>query len=306
MNTIELTGGDHAVLALHGLYGNPLELRYVGRQLQRAGYSVVIPLIAGYGYARGTSKSMKTAPWQRWHEEVQQQFDALRQRYKTVSVIGLCIGAVLALRLAEERGSDIAALGLFAPTLAYDGWSIPRYRFLLPLVYYTPFRSIYAYQERFPYGVKNEALRNRIAQEICKSDASEAGASALPAEGIFQAHRLIQKVRRHLGEVRTPTLIIHAAEDDVASRKSADLVEAKIGSRCCKKIILQNSYHMITLDNDKDIVARELIDFLAVQSPDYLKRQTSLAGKVVQAGRIIHKDPVAGHFIRNPVSEQIE
>ncbi|WP_252717047.1 alpha/beta hydrolase [Herbaspirillum sp. B65] len=70
---------------------------------------------------------------------------------------------------------------------------------------------------------------------------------------------------RHLGDVRTPTLIVHAAQDDVASRKSADLVEAKIGAQCRKKVILQNSYHMITLDNDKEIVAREIVDFLAVQ-----------------------------------------
>ncbi|MDR6397506.1 alpha/beta hydrolase [Herbaspirillum seropedicae] len=265
MNTIELAGGDHAVLALHGLYGNPLELRYIGRQLHHAGYTVVIPLIPGYGYARGSAGNIKTAKWQHWYQEVERQFDALKKRYKTVSVIGLCIGAVLALRLAEQHSSGIAALGLFAPTLAYDGWSIPRYRFLLPLVYYTPFRFTYSYQERFPDGLKNEVLRNRIAQEMRKSDASTAGASALPAEGIFQAHRLIREVRRHLGDVRTPTLIVHAAQDDVASRKSADLVEAKIGAQCRRKVILQNSYHMITLDNDKEIVAREIIDFLAVQ-----------------------------------------
>lgn len=265
MNRIELTGGDHAVLAVHGLYGNPLELRYVGRQLQRAGYTVVIPLIPGYGYARGSADSVRTTAWQQWYQEVERELDALKKRYRTVSVIGLCIGAVLALRLAQERSSGIAALGLFAPTLAYDGWSIPRYRFLLPLVYYTPFRFTYAYRERFPYGVKNETLRNRIAHEMSKSDASEAGASALPAEGIFQAHRLIRKVRRELAEVHTPTLTVHAAQDDVASRKSADLIEAKITAPCRKKVILQNSYHMITLDNDKEIVAREIVDFLAVQ-----------------------------------------
>ena len=35
MKSIELKGGPHAVLALHGLLGNPLEMQFVGKKLQR-------------------------------------------------------------------------------------------------------------------------------------------------------------------------------------------------------------------------------------------------------------------------------
>src|SRR5476649_1701120 len=123
MKTIELPGGPHAVLALHGLLGNPLEMQFVGKKLQRAGYTVVIPLIPGYGYSSGQGQSYRTTRFEDWYKEVQRHFDELKSKYETVSVTGLCIGAVLALRLAMDRGDDIAALSLLATTLEYDGWS---------------------------------------------------------------------------------------------------------------------------------------------------------------------------------------
>lgn len=268
MKTIFYPGGPNAVLALHGLLGNPLEMQFVGKQLQKAGYSVVIPLVPGYGYSSGQGKSFSTTKSEQWFEEVQNQFDTLKKSHDTVSVTGICIGAVLALRLAIERGNEIAALSLLATTLYYDGWNIPKYSFLLPLAYYTPARYLYSYQERYPYGVKNENLRKWISREMQVKNSSAAGASRLSAEGIFQAHRLIKQVRNKLEKVHCPTLIMHAEEDDVASTRSADLVESKIASTSKKKIILHDSYHIITLDNEKERVASEIIDFFGQHTAD--------------------------------------
>jgi|SRR5450830_14813 len=261
MKSIELPGGRHAVLALHGLMGNPLEMQFIGKKLQQAGYTVEIPLIPGYGYTSGQKDDYRSTRSEKWYEEVQARFDDLKRRHETVSIVGLCIGAVLGLRLAAERPDDVAAISLLATTLYYDGWSIPKYRFLLPLAYYTPLRYRYAYKERYPFGLKNENLRKWIEREMKVTTSSAAGASRLSAEGIFQAHRLIKKVRKTLDQVRCPTLIIHAEEDDVATPRSANLVESRISSTVKKKIILKNSYHIITLDNEKETVAAETVDF---------------------------------------------
>ncbi len=269
MKTIELPGGSHAVLALHGLMGNPLEMQFIGKKLNKAGYSVEIPLITGYGYSSGQGNAFRTTRCEHWYAEVQERFERLKRSHDTVSVTGLCIGAVLALRLAMDRSDDIAALSLLATTLDYDGWSIPKYRFLLPIAYYTPARYLYSYQERHPFGLKNDKLREWIAREMKVTSSSAAGASRLSAEGIFQAHRLIKEVRRGLERVHAPSLIMHAQEDDVATPKSADLVEQRIASETKKKIILHDSYHIITLDNEKEIVASETIDFFKKYStPD--------------------------------------
>jgi carboxylesterase len=68
-------------------------------------------------------------------------------------------------------------------------------------------------------------------------------------------------VRRGLGRIQTPALIIHAEEDDVASTASADYVERHLGSAVKRKLILHDSYHIITLDNEKETVADQTLAF---------------------------------------------
>ena len=259
MQDINLVAGENAVLLLHGLAASPLEMRYVARALHRDGFSVYVPHLHGYGYGAAATDSRQ------WHALAGTIFDKLRREYRTVSVGGLCIGAVLALSLAAEKGRDIAALSLLSTTLSYDGWSVPWYRFLLPLAYYTPLRHIYAYREREPYGLKNEALRKRIARAAQQTALTEAGASSLPMNHIYQAMRLIGRVKRNLRSVRAPALVVHAIDDDTASVKSADFVIDHIGSRVERKIFLGDSYHMVTMDNEREVVARETCDFLRAQ-----------------------------------------
>lgn len=254
---INLVKGEHAVLLIHGLSGTPLEMQYVARMLHKAGFTVRAPHFPGYGY----DKDASTTKWQVWHEEVVAHFEELKREYKTVSVCGLCIGAVLALSLAAEKGDEVAGLSLLATTLYFDGWSIPWYRFLLPLGYYTPFRYFYSYREREPYGLKNEQLRAWIAREMTEKSTSAAGSSRIPMSGIFETDKLIKSVKRNISRVTAPALIMHSLEDDTATVKSADFVEREIGSNRVRKIFLDDCYHIVTLDNQKHMVAEETIRF---------------------------------------------
>ena len=74
---------------------------------------------------------------------------------------------------------------------------------------------------------------------------------------IYQAMRLIRHVKRKLADVRAPALVLHAIDDDTASAKSADFVVRHIGSPVVRK--------MVTMDNERELVARETRDFLHAQ-----------------------------------------
>ena len=254
---INLEKVEHAVLLIHGLSGTPLEMQYVARMLHKAGFSVRVPHFSGYGYGDRS----KTKKWQEWHREVSAHFDEMKQKYKSVSVCGLCIGAVLALKLASEKKDEVAALSLLATTLFFDGWSIPWYRFLLPLGYYTPARYFYSYREREPYGLKNEQLRAWIAREMTEKSTSAAGSARIPMSGIYETDKLIRDVKKSMNQVSAPALIMHSLEDDTATVRSADFVEQHVGSRKVRKIFLDDSYHILTLDNQKHTVAEETIRF---------------------------------------------
>lgn len=249
-----------AVLLLHGLSGSPLEMQYLERRVRQAGFRAHNPSIPGCGF--GTREDgFDTGTWRQWLAFVSGELDALSRDHERVYVAGLCIGAVLALRLAIERPHQVAGLALISTTLAYDGWQMPWYRVLAPLAYRTPLRRMIAWPERHPYGVKNDRLREWVVRAMHAHGVSAVGAAYMPLSGIHEAHRLIGAVRRDIGRVVAPTLVLHAIEDDVASTRSAEFVALNVSSPQVRTVLYRNSYHILTIDNDKQSVADETIGF---------------------------------------------
>ncbi len=260
MNATTLKGGEHAVLLLHGLQSSPAELQPIAKRLNQAGYTVHVPHITGYGFKPGDTPRSVTH-WQDWHAKALTEFRLLKQQHSTVAVGGLCIGATLSLSIAAELGDEVSALTLLATTLWYDGWSIPWYRFMRYLGYYSPVRYLYSYREREPFGLKNKQLRKWIAREMSHKDSSIVGASKLNLPAIQEAERMIRAVKNSMHRITAPAIIIHAEEDDVASPRNARYVAEHIGSKHVEQVMLHNSYHMITVDNDREQVASDTIRF---------------------------------------------
>lgn len=260
MDPITLAGGEHAVLLIHGLQSSPAELQPLAKRLNQSGYTVHAPHIRGYGYEHGDNAHSITH-WQEWHAKALAEFRSLKLQYKTVAVGGLCIGAVLSLSIAAELGDEVAALSLLSTTMYYDGWSIPWYRFFLPIGYYTPFRYIYSYREREPFGLKNKQLRKWVAREMSHKDSSMAGAAKLALPALHEAELLIKSVKKSLPRVTAPALIIHAVDDDVSTPRSARFVAENIGSKIVESVLLHDSYHMLTIDNEREQVAAETLRF---------------------------------------------
>ncbi|MFC0696272.1 alpha/beta hydrolase [Paraburkholderia humisilvae] len=240
---------------LHGLSSSPLELRYLARYLRNEGFTVYAPFIEGYSAASGE------LPMERWVEASVHSFDMLAARYECVSVCGLSIGAALALRLINER-PGAQALVLLSLTLAYDGWAIPWYRFLLDWAYFTPMRRRYRYREGEPFGIRNKALRKKIAREMRRNKFSEVGPSTISLPALHQALRLSRAARKDVASVRNDTLVIHAIDDETSSPRNALFVIERIGANFLRTLWLDDSYHMITSDNEREMVARETALFL--------------------------------------------
>jgi carboxylesterase len=209
------------------------------------------------GYSAGSQEHRMEA----WLASAIREFDALRANYATVSICGLSIGAALSIALVAERPAA-RALILLSVTLDYDGWAIPWYRFLLGWAYYTPLRHRWRYREGEPYGLRNEALRAKIARAMQRDAISEVGPSTISLPALHEASRLSAKVRRQLPSITADTLIIHAIDDETASPLNARFVDSHIGASFLRTIFLDDSYHMITSDNEREIVAREIVMFL--------------------------------------------
>ena len=252
-----LPGGDYAVLALHGLRSTPLELQPLLQALHRAGFTVDAPHLKGYGF----SAKATTDCWRDWLDQIVARFDTLAAQYSRVAICGLSMGATLALAAAAERRGAVAAVGALSTTLYYDGWNTPWYRFLSPLGYFTPLRYHMVIRETSPFGIKNERLREWIERQVAAGPISAVGASALSLPALHQAEKLMRYTRRKLQQVDAPTLILHSSEDDISSLKSAYLVQSRVQAHDVRLVQLHDSYHMITLDNERERVAALTVDF---------------------------------------------
>ena len=252
---IDMQGGDDAVLLIHGLTGSPFEMKYLARRLYRAGFTVKGPCLAGHCKSLA---DLKKTGGQDWYQSVADTFLELKRQYATVSVAGLCMGALLALRLSAEFKNKVAAISLLSTTLSYDGWSLPWYKFLLPFAYYTPAGYIYSFKEREPYGIKNKALRVRIVEGMKEGSIAH---ECIPGVSMRELFKLINETKKLIPHVKTPTLILHAQEDDLASKENALYVQKNLGASDVRLVLLDDSYHMLPIDNQRDVVADETIAF---------------------------------------------
>ncbi|HEY9104017.1 alpha/beta hydrolase [Chitinimonas sp.] len=250
-----LNSAEKRCLLLHGLISSAAEFSTLKAPLANGGITLQTPSLAGYSH----SPRLKPVRWQDWLAQAEAEL-LIASQDGPVAVGGLCIGALLALELAVRHPDKVNRLVLLSPTLYYDGWGLSRWRRLRHIGYLPGLRRWIGAHEREPYGVKNPQIRKWIARELEKQACSAAGAAKLPLWAIHEAEKLIAHTKRQLSKVKAPALILHAREDEVTSLKSAHhLVDALPSSRL---VVLENSYHMVTLDNDRHLVQREIAAFL--------------------------------------------
>ena len=120
----------------------------------------------------------------------------------------------------------------------------------------------FKYKERDPFGIKNIQIRAHIKKVMAQQNISEVGGSYMTLNHIAQADNLCAYVRKNLTNVTASVLAIHAVDDEVAHPNNVDLLFKHISSPIKRAIYLGNSYHMITIDNERETVAYESVAFL--------------------------------------------
>ena len=244
-------GGPHGVLMLHGLSANSMELARLAKDLHVQGFTVHAPDLAGYCYGS------EPQAWTTWLEGAQAHLWAMQKTCDTVSVVGLSMGATLGLVLAQRE--SLTALCLLSTALAYDGWAMPWYQFLSKWASWLPFAQYYRFVEEEPFGVKNEEMRALIKRSMKQDHISESGADVLSVRHIAEGQKLIRAAREGMGQVHSPVLFIHAVDDETVHVRNSDWAYEHVGSREKQIIYLGDSYHMITVDNERETVSQEVV-----------------------------------------------
>jgi carboxylesterase len=227
-------GGRTGVLVLHGFTGSPQSMRPWAQYLAGAGYTVRLPLLPGHGTSVA---DMARTSWTDWYGAASATFDELRQSCDEVFVMGLSMGATLALRLAELR-PDVAGLVVVNASVV----SQDRRLALLPVLKHVV-----------------PSLPG-IGSDIKRSGVTELAYDRVPLRALASLRKAWGEVRRDLTRIDCPVLHYRSRTDHVVEPRSGELM--RDGIRDVHEVVLEESYHVATLDNDASIIFTGSVDFI--------------------------------------------
>lgn len=267
--SLVIPGGRVGVLLVHSLGGNPVELRFVAQGLARCGYTVYCPLLPGLG---GGTDVSGLSSWTDWYKAIEEAHDELSSRCDIVLVGGLSAGSMLALRLARERPDRVHGLMLFAPTIFPNGWAIPASLHLFKLVREKWFARLFHFRQRAPYGIKDERIRNFVIESFKSEDRPIEDLFGRGGGLVFEFMRLGREVKKRLGEIRQPVAIFHPREDDQSDISNAIKLQKGLGG-LVEMTVLDDCYHMVTLDRQRNIVVDRAVDFAQRTTQQLMDRE---------------------------------
>ena len=255
------TATPHRLILLHGLASTPKEFGLVVHPLRRLGVKLVTPEVPLYSFG-----SMSDAPrWQDWVDCATQCIQSLVGASPEPYVLGgLCTGAMLALAVAAQRPlPGLQGLALLSPLFSYDGWALPWWYRMRHLAYLLHLDRHFAMSERPPYGLKNERMRQLVRRQMQTEQTTLVGPAQVALQVVRESERLSRHVISVLPRQTLPILALHAREDEICSLQSVQAVLGRLPPQQLRLSVLEDSYHMITADNERQRVADELASFVA-------------------------------------------
>jgi carboxylesterase len=239
---IDLTGGPVGVLLSHGFTGTTQSLRPWAEHLAGAGLTVAAPRLPGHGTRW---QDMNATRFSDWYGEIERAFDDLRGRCATVFAMGLSMGGTLVLRLAEERGDQVAGLVVVNASVATERKDA---RFAPLLSKVVPSLS-------------------GVGSDIKKEGVTELAYDRVPLKAFASLQAAWPVVRRDLHRITCPVLAYRSRVDHVVEPVSGRLLlEGCAGGRIEERI-LEDSYHVATLDNDAPTIFAGSVDFVRTHAP---------------------------------------
>lgn len=217
-----------AVLLVHGAGDTPQTLSHLCEELNRRGYSVLAPLLAGHGRSLSDLDSHSAEDW---YADVRDRYAELRQKHPWTGVVGLSMGGALAARLAADI-VDLPALVLAAPYLA------------MPRVGELAVRSSSLWGLFIPHVRTSTSLS--VLDPAARATSLSYGAMS------WRALRALRVTAKRgwdsLRQIQAPTLIVQSTSDNRVSSADTQRAYELLGAREKSIEWIEGAGHVITVD----------------------------------------------------------
>ena len=234
----EISGADEALLLIHGFTGTPAEVLPIGERIsKRFGWHIRGPLLPGHGT---TAKELNKTTWQDWFEHVKTKWLELNQTYETCHVLGLSMGALLALELTRQFPQSAKSLGMLVPPV----WLRPAiFRYGAPLLQHKWINSI------FPYIPKGPPMEGHITYR------------SYPPKAVGELEKISRRARTFEGNAHIPAFICTSEKDRLVDPQSGIFLKRHFPHKKSQYVHLKHSGHVVTLDLEKDLLLDSIESF---------------------------------------------
>ena len=235
----EFTLGDGPVAALlvHGFTGSPQGLRGLGEYLAERGIAVAAPRLPGHGT---TWEDLNTRTNTEWVATVKDAYESLAKSREQVFIAALSFGAALAIDFVARNPDRVSGLVTMAGFVQSKD---PR-RLFAPVI------------RRLTRSIPG------VGNDICDPNGNEICYDRLPTSATYSMLKMIKRARAELPLVRCPVLIMHGRNDHTVAPFNAQVIHDHVGSTDKQLVWMERSYHVITLDNDRDEVFERTYGFI--------------------------------------------
>ena len=229
------TNGCGAIV-LHGFTGNPHSMRGLANAFAAAGFSVEMPLLPGHGTA---VEDMLPTRFPDWSAHVEATYQALAPKVDKVVVAGLSMGGTLTAWLAiqhPEVAGIVTINGALEPLNA-------------------DFRGLI--QGMIDAG---ETVIPGIGSDIADPDCTESAYAETPLAPLLSLAVAGEELDALVSTITCPALVMTSPQDHVVAPTAGPYFASRV-SGPVETLSLERSYHVATLDYDKDIINEASVAF---------------------------------------------
>lgn len=231
-----IDGGPHGALVLHGFTGNCNSMRGIAHTLAEAGFAVELPLLPGHGTS---IEDMQHTGWSDWHAAAEESLAKLQARVDgKVVVVGLSMGGALTCWLASDHPELAGIVAINAIVQQPEG--------MAELV-----------QQLLDSG---QEVMDGIGSDIADPGSTESAYAGTPLRPLLTLMDAAGEFQQRLGRITCPTLILTSRNDHVVPPENSDALAAAVQGPV-EREWYDRSYHVITLDYDKDAVEQRVLRF---------------------------------------------
>ncbi len=234
--TFYFKGNEVGILISHGFVGTPQSVRFIGESLAEIGYTVLAPRLPGHGTHY---HDLENCSFKDWFAELERGYKFLRDQCSTVFVIGQSMGGTLTLQLANKY-PEIDGIATINAAL-----TLPAFEYL---------RN----QQSPQYLPEGEP-------DIKAKGVFEITYDQTPLKAIQQLQAIMDRTPRILANITTPILCMKSSVDHVIPPKNTDSIFNNVSSNFKELITLENSYHVASMDHDKQQIVDQVHQFVQQQ-----------------------------------------